>query len=357
MQLSTLFGFGNPVQANSFDPMPEIYGFDLICDEFVKTDIIHIYSKILTDVIERTNGLNSSDQMLLWDNCLKSESEKGLITTLAEAMFNKSDLYLVYDSGIIRKATTQEQSQIKADYAKQATSKVGIYISFSKYRKTDMLVIYSQFEYLTLKSLNKTSNLASAIQFKINDLRGSTSLADQEAVKSQAKEIALNLKAGRDVGMDGKDSIVTATIDMEPTKASIEFLNQKRSFYLGLPASYILGEQTGGMNATGEADTKAIERGLKNYYFSIIKPVIEALFSVKLNYKSQDFRQLTQGLEALKTFSIVDDSLISYEDKQDIINQLFDFDTEYGSDKKGDIKKVQAKVAPVNDKIPTGQNT
>jgi hypothetical protein len=304
--------------------------------EFIKTDIISIFTKILTDVIERSHGLDDNEQNLLWDNCIKSNSQDGLITMLSKAMADKKDLFIVYEQAlnVIRQATLEESNKIRSDYESSAQSAIGVFISFKNYTKSDMIKLYSGFEYCTISSLNKNMNLSKAIQYKINDLRSSTGLNDSTIVKAQAVTIAKSLSNGKDVMLDAKDIIETATPDLNSTDAAIKFLNQKRSFYLGLPASYISGELMSGLGDSGEGDTKAIERGLKNYFFSIIKPVLESIFNKPITYKSQDFRQISQGLEALKTFALIDDQFLDSESKTNIINQLFDIDTDSGSDKQ-----------------------
>ncbi len=325
MSLSTWFGW-NATTPDS-DELPDIFPLTgILKADFVKTDVIAIYTKILTDVIERTHGLKEEQESLLWDNCLKSESEQGLITMLAQAMAEKSDLFLVLDSGVIRKATPTEKTKIEKDYADKAESATGIFISFKKYSRTDMVMIYSGLEFCTISALNKSMNLAKAIQIKINDLRTSVNLVDKTIATAQGNTIARGLSRGKDVMLDAKDVIETSKPDLESVKQSIEFLDQKRSFYLGLPESYINGIQTGGLGTTGENDTKAIERGLKSYYFSIIKPVVFALFKVKLDYKSQDFRQITQGLEALKTFELTSEQFLSEANKKIIVEGIFDID-------------------------------
>lgn len=329
--LTTWFGWKADTAEQS---LPEIFPISITQNEFVKTDVINIFSKILTDVVERTHGLPDDLQSLLWDNCVKSQSSDGLITTLAKAMSDKKDLFLVYEKplNVLRKATVNEETRIRKDYETQGESAIGYYISFKNYVRADMVKLYSGLEYCTVSALNKSMNLSKAIQFKMSDLRASTSLTDKAEVKEQAQLIAQGLGDGKDVLLDAKDMIETSKPDLTSVKESIMFLNQKRAFYLGMPESYINGEQTGGLGTTGENDTKAIERGLKNYYFSILKPVLESVFQVKVRYKSQDFRQITQGLEALKTFELIGEDLISVENKTAIINQLFDFDTEQGSD-------------------------
>jgi hypothetical protein len=124
--------------------------------------------------------------------------------------------------------------------------------------------------------------------------------------------------------IDAKDEIVTGSPDIEPIQKSIAFLDSKRCFYYGMPLSYITGEQTGGIGSTGEADSRATEQGLKQYYISIIRPVLGTLFGISTSFKSNDFRQITSALESLKTFDLVGDNFLSQENKRIIISRLFD---------------------------------
>jgi hypothetical protein len=360
MGMSNFFGWGSSEVAKQ--ELPDIFPLAFKRDDFIWIDVMHIYAKILTDVIERTHGISEKIEPLLWDNCIKSESCDGLISLLAKAMTHKRKLFLVYEKALdlLREATNAEATKIEADYKTQGKSSVGVFISFEQYRKSDLVKLYSALEYCTIASLNKSLGLSSAIQLKMNDLRASVSLADSADVKTQGASIAASLAAGKDVMIDGKDVIETAVPDLTAIKESIEYLNEKRSFYLGLPESYITGEQTGGLGSTGENDTKAIERGLKSYYVSIIKPVMELLFGAKTTYKSQDFTQVTSAVETLKTFSITDDELISKENKTLIINRLFDLpeDSEGDPPPKVDpnAPKLDANGKPVAPAIPQKGN-
>jgi hypothetical protein len=299
---------------------------------FVQKDVENIYVKILTDVVERTHGIPEKYSHLLWDNCLQSESKDGLVSLLAKAMENKSDLYLVFKAGIIRKATSEEQTMIRADYEKQGSSSVGFYVSFSNYARTDMVKLYSGFEYCVLSSLNKSMNLSKAIQYKINDLRKSVALADGDKAATQAQEIANALKNCKDVYMDGKDVVETARPDLEAAKASMEFLDAKRCFYLGMPRSYVNGELGKSLGDTGKGDAKSVDRGLKAYFYSVVKPVVDAIFGVRSEFKSQDLDQITSALEVLKTFSLMSEELISLENKIKIVNRVLNLpeDTKAG---------------------------
>lgn len=339
--LSNWFGWN--ASATPSDELPEIFPLEVSESEFVKVDVVTIYQKILTDVLERIQGLTDDQIALLWDNCVASESADGLITMLAKAMTDKKDLFLVYDKALklVRVATQAEATIIAGDYKTKGESKAGVYISFKNFERADMVKLYSALEYCTVAALHKSMNLSKAIQLKMNDMRSSVSLTDSTVVVTQAQTIAASLADGKDILLDAKDAIETTSPDLTAVKESILFLNQKRSFYLGMPEAYINGEQTGGMGTTGENDTKAIERGLKNYYFSILKPVLEAVFGAKVTYKSQDFRQIAGAMEVLKTLSLIDESLISEENKLLIINGILDLP----ADATGDVDREAAAKA------------
>ncbi len=327
--------------SSSDTELPEIFPVSISQDLFVKTDIVNIYTKILTDALERTHGLSDDLVAMLWDNCHKAESSDGLITLLAKAMAEKQDLFLVYEKplNVVRLATNDEALKIREDYKKQAKSTIGIFVSFKNYVRSDMIKIYCALEFCTVSSLHKSMNLSKAVQIKMHELRKGVSLADSADVKNQAQVIAKALASGKGVLLDAKDVIDTSKPDLSATQESITFLNQKRAFYLGMPEAYINGIQTGGLGSTGEGDTKATERGLKAYFLSILKPTLEPLFGAKVTYKSQDFRQIESAVEVIKTFGLIDESLISLENKVKIINSMIGLP----EDAKGD----EPRPAPV----------
>src|SRR5690606_17837238 len=113
---------------------------------------------------------------------------------------------------------------------------IGIYVTFRNYRRSDMVKFYSGLEHCTVGGLWKQSNLAKAVQLKFKDMRASISASDSDAAKPQAEAIAKNLAAGRDVAMDGDDSIETSKPDVTTTTASLDMIEKKMSRYLGMPA-------------------------------------------------------------------------------------------------------------------------
>lgn len=323
--------------------LPQIFPMLVDQKNFVSIDAETIYKRILTDVLERTDGLSDEQQVLLWDNCLGSENQDGLVSSLAKAMVMQSELFLVYIPGLklIREANPTEQAEIRADYKKQGESKSGVFITFKNFRQSEMIRLYSALEYCGINSFWKSMNLSKALQIKINELRSSTGLTDKNDIAAQALEIAQALSEGLDIYIDAKDILELLKPDLTATNSAMELIAQKRSFYLGLPASYITGIASKGMSDTGRGDSKKIEQGLRAYYFSIIKPTIERLFSIKTTFKSDDFDQIMASMDVLKTFSITDDEMVSLENKTEILNKMLGLPKE----SKGDPPK-KAEVLP-----------
>lgn len=346
MGLLESLGFNQTIGGSHYEEIPNTFPFTYQESTFIDNDLRTVYSRILTDTLTRTHGLKEELESLLWDNCLSTEAQDGLVTMLAKAMLGKKEVGIVYDkaTNVVRKATDKECQEIKESYVKGKPFKNGILVTFKNYDRTDMLKLYSALEYCSIASLNKSMRVSMALQYKIDSLRATVNLIDKDAAKKQAASVAGALKNGQDTYMDAKDSIVQATPDMTATNAAMDLISQKRSFYLELPASYITGlAAKGGLGDTGEGDSKAIERGLKGYYYSIIKPVLEALFDVKVSFKGEDFYGLSTAGEMLKTFSVTDNELISLENKTLIVNKLFGLP----EDAKGDAPEPTPNVIPL----------
>lgn len=317
---------------NSYDAstseLPVIYTFPVSLAEFANLDILTTFQKILTDATERVHGLSEDAKATLWDSCLYADSSDGLITLLAKAMSGKKQLFIVYISsvGVLRVASADEEKQIRTDYKERGFSSTGTWFDFSNFRMTELLSVYSGFEYTILCGLDKSIRLSSAIQLKVSDLRGSVASVDAAIAINQAIAIAKALGRGRDVMIDSKDVVQTAQVDITPTEKAIEFLDSKRAYILGLPVSYLDGIQTPGMGSTGEQDTRATERGLKHFFLTILYPAFLAIFDEKTEFRSQDFRQMATAIEALKSFTLTDDALLSVKSKREILSRLFELD-------------------------------
>lgn len=331
--------------------LPAIFPMPISQLDFVNTDIVALFTKILTDVVERTHGMTEDVEKTLWDNCLQSESSKGLVTLLAEAMANQAELFLVYEKALnlVRVAKGTEAQEIKADYVKDAKSSKGVYISFQHFKRANMIKFYIVMEYLTVASLYKQMNVSKAIQIKISDLRGGVALPNSSVAIAQAVEMAKALGLGKDILTDAKDILEMLKPDLTATDAAMGFIQRKQSFYTGMPASYISGIQSGGLNATGEADTNAKEQGLKGYFLSVIKPAFEALFEGTYKYISQDNRNISSGLEVVKVMDETSEEYLSKDNKTKFVNRVLGLP----DDAKGDpvsapsLQPVQRTPVPV----------
>lgn len=333
--------FNKAVSGSTGASVDEIYKFGMHCDAFVKADVYATYRKILIDVIERTHGIPDDVQKHLWDNVVASEAPEGLISLLVEGMYNRGEVFIVYKSDVMRKADPAEKEKIREDYKREGRSSTGTYLNFKSFDTTDLVKIFSALEYAVLKGLHKSVNLSRAIQLKISELRKSVALGDAQVAIDQAKSIASALRDGDDIIIDVGDEIVTATPDVTPAEKAIAFTNQKRAYYLGFPMSYISGEQTGGIGSTGEGDNRAIERGLKAFYYSIIKPALKAIFNIDTTFKSTDFREMGTALEALNTFELISPEILSTKAKNRIIARLLDLDFEQEEkDKAEELKSL-----------------
>lgn len=325
MGLLDTFRFGRSTPNNNY--LPDIFPFPYAQKDFVRIDVMTIYSRILNDVLERTEGIPEKYIPLLSDNCLASEAQNGLVTLVATAMAEKKKLFLIYDkaTNLVVKADNEQQAKIEAEYKASNKSELGIMVNFTKYCRTDMMLIYSALEYCTVASLDKSMNLSKAIQLKLKDLRASVSSIDKDDVEAQMLQIAQGLAAGKDVGIDKEDIIETAKPDLTATQSAMEFITEKRAFYLGLPRSYLTGDTQKGLGDSGEGDSKKVEQGLRGYYFSIIKPIVEALFEIKTTFKTEDFRMVDRALNILRTMEATSEEFINAENKLKLVNKAFGF--------------------------------
>lgn len=316
------FGFGGS-EVTPSNELPELFPLGLNSEKFIEIDVVNIYTSILIDVLQRTHGIPEEQKTVLWDNCLGNENSKGLVTLLAEAMYSEKDLFIVYrkDLKAIKVASIKEESLIRADYKISGESKHGIFVSFTNYRLSQILKIYSALEYCTVAGLNKSLNLALAVFFKYGDLRESIGAIDSSGPHKQATAIFEAIKAGKGAMLDAKDIIEMLKPDLQAVEASMSFINQKRSFYLKLPASYVTGIQPSSLSDTGQADQKAVERGLLIFYFAVIKPVVDKLFDKKTSFKSDDSVALSTGLEVLRTMEGTSEELVSMDNKLLLVNK------------------------------------
>ena len=289
--------------------------------EFLKIKTFTLYKKILHRVYSRSEGAKDADKIAsLFDSTERSAALRGLISLLAMAMTEKKEIAIVYDSGVARIAEEKEKQQIEKDYTEKSKSGTGVLVSFKNYCLSDLLLAYMSMLYDILSSMNTQVGLTKALQIKISNLRATVSMAGKDEPINQAKDINASLKAGRSVLMDEKDKVETLTINSESTEAAFQFVCSLIASELGVSLSFITGELTSGMSATGEADQNADEYGFQDFFNSIFKPVCDKLYGWNLSFVSDDWRYFSAFIGSL--IAVENSGLLSQEQKQAFADRL-----------------------------------
>lgn len=287
--------------------------------EYIGLETKSLYRKILRDCVSRIVGLTSVEKRLFYDSCLNSDAQKGIVTLLVDTMYTKSTIYLVYDKKIkfVRVATSEEQQQIKDG---SLLKNVAV-CSFSAFEEISLIKIYMAMMFSSLNSLNTQVNIAKAILFKFKSFRDKIAGRDLSSKIPEAAAMNTGLKAGKGLMCDSEDKIESIKLDVAPSKATQDIIEGRMANVTGMPISYINGALSAGISATGEADSSAVERGLEPYFNSIIKPVADALFSKDVQFKSDNWRMLSERVNALPIIEM--SQIIDDEQKASFVAELF----------------------------------
>jgi hypothetical protein len=155
-------------------------------------------------------------------------------------------------------------------------------------------------------------------------MRKTIGLTESDPVKQQAADIANALIDGRPAVLDAKDMVDLLVTDTAPLDSIALDLQAEISLILGLPISWVAGKQKVGLGDSGDADARSIERGLEPYFWESIHPAFSLLFGINLKFKSENYQNVSQGLEALKTMELVSDDYISKDNKILLVSKLLD---------------------------------
>ena len=266
---------------------------------FIDTELKNLYTNILTECYAHSNLATDKDfnSIALFDNALDHEQQKGLISLLARAMTMKHSISLVYEAGVIRLADKNDKDPIVCN--------------FKQYELTDILKIYYSFLYLILSSINSGLNVSRAIQIKIADMRKLIARSDQKTTEDDLNLINGNLKSGKAVGLDALDKIEKIPFDIATAKESALFIERRIATSIRMPISFVTGEQSTGISATGEADDRALENGLRIYFNSIFKPIVSRLMKVNDIYLKTNIlkhiQTYAQLIPIIETSEYIDD--------------------------------------------------
>lgn len=325
--MSFLSGIFKKNDANSTSDIDPFWLLSISQALFCELQLRAIYTRILTDVIARSETIPTVYRSLLRDS-MEGFGQRGLVEHIVHAMANQSDLVLKYEAGILYVPNYGEKQQIVDGWKNGIKPANTLLLSFRNYYKTTIMRQYLHHKYLLLGTQHRALNLSSALIMKIDNMRATVSLKDSPVAIEQAREIAIALVNGSPAILDSKDIIELPKVDIGPIKEVANDLQSEISLILGLPLSWVAGKQKVGLGDSGDADARAIDRGLEPYFWESIYPAFELLFGVKLKFRSENFEMLAQGLEALRTFELIGDDLISLENKRRIISSLLNIEND-----------------------------
>lgn len=144
--------------------------------------------------------------------------------------------------------------------------------------------------------------------------------------------------------LDKNDEIATVTLNSDAVKNAIALINALMATDLGVSLSFVNGELTTGMSATGEADANVDEYGFQDYFNSIFKPVCDPLYQWKLTFVTDDWRWFNALAD--KLIIIENSSILSDEQKSLFVNRLIPVS-----------KKVEVKSQPKPEQTPPQDNS
>lgn len=290
--------------------------------DFVDFKVITLYAKILRRCYAKSSGLSDEQAANLWDSVDLGDAQHGIINKVSFAMAKKKELVLFKDGGIIREAEPAEAEQIKRDYEERGRSDKGVYLNFQKYAMTDVLRLYMAFIFEIIRGAWVNVNLTKALQLKIADARKTIAASDAADPMQVASNVVSALKNGKSVFLDAGDEVKTTDLQTQAIKDALSLVYGLLAGELGVSTSFICGELTSGMAVTGEADVNANEDGIKDFFNSVFKPIMDKLFNVSLKFKSDNWRRIKEFatiIPFVETAEYIDD-----EKKRELLERLFE---------------------------------
>ena len=316
-----MFGlnFGKP---NVQDTVIEI-SFPLYMrkEKFIEWYIKHIYSRIMFDCRARSLNIAEEYNNIFYDSFISTEMPQGLISIVADAMYRRSKLYLVYKAGVVSSATQEEQKIIDDKIKNGQKLKNEVLIDLKNFDNTDLLRVYSEILYKALETSNAGMSMSQSVILKMKDYRGTISVATADDAKTQGTAIAKAVKRGKGVMIDSGDTIELPNFDIDPMEKSVVFINGMVANALGVPLSYINGALTTGISTTGESDELAVDRGLKYFFYAIFKPIVDNLLNIKIQLKTENWRKLASVSNIIPV--IEGSSIIAEDRKKQLVEELF----------------------------------
>lgn len=300
--------------------LPAPYSLTVEKAAFLNFKVKWLYEKILKRCYALSSGLDDDKARSLFDSVELGDATVGLIGLVAQALTDKTELILVNDAGIVRVAEFNEAEEIKKDYAARGRSEKGVYLNFAKYTLTDILKCYMELIFEILKAERVNVGLAQAMQVKINRMRETISTSNADDPMKQAKNIVDALKGGKSVAIDAGDVIQTTDLQTQAVKDALLMVYGMLASDLGVSLSFVCGELTSGLSVSGEANANFDESGIRDFFITVFKPIVEKLFGVSLRFKTDNWRKVREYAQILPY--IESSALLSDEQKAQLAVEL-----------------------------------
>lgn len=279
---------------------------DLCRVEFVELKIFSLMQKVFTDCYRYSTKIKNDDkERSLFDSLIYATPQYGLISRLAWMIANQKKMYLVYDHGIIRQATFEEQEKIDKDYATGMTFKYGIILDFTKYAIGKLLAHYFHQIYTIEQANNNSISLGGSLQYKVKDFRAKIGFVESgsDEIKGQAAQVTRYARDGKPVIIDKEDSLeqTDASRNVTVADSSRDRCYRELAAALGTTVSYITGEDeiTTGSGASYERLDARAEDMIKNFWITVFQPVVEALLQEKIDFISQKWMTIKENLGSI----------------------------------------------------------
>lgn len=320
---------------------------DLKRRDFVWLKLMALMQKIMTDCYRfSTNIENHEKELALFDSVVYKKAQYGLISWIAYLIATQGNEYLVYDSGIVRKASIDEKKKIDEAYKKGMEHKPGVIVDFSNYALGKLLRHYFHQLYTVEDSNEKSIALGGSLQLKFNEMRKNVGVQEAESInfRVQAAEICTYAKNGKPFVLDAGDSFEQTDVskNTDLTTSSRDKIYQEIAALLGCLPSYICGidEKTNGSGSSYERLDGRNEDMIKNFWITIFEPVVTMLLDVKIDFVSQKWEQIKNNLGSISMIEGL--ATIPLEVKASVIAKLIGPDnaTEVKSDLEKNILKA-----------------
>ena len=322
-----MFGINKEKNLIQKDNLNLCFDLSLKEKEFVDYMISDLYQSILTMCFDKIifpdaeKDFKDKITPSFYDNLSVEGINKGIIKNLAYGIVQNKTIFLVNasagDNIIVRQGTQEELQKYEKE---QGNIKNQIQMDFTKYNQSKTLKLFYSMIYWIIRATNTNVKISNSVLVKIAKLRELVAKEDAEEVIKQAKEINDAIKKGNSIIADKDDTMERLEINSQATKDALDVAFSLISGLIKMPLSFVNGELTTGLTQTGDSDNLAIERGLKNYYYTILKPCTEKLFETKTRFSSDNTAKLKTLIGILPQLEL--STLLTDDEKRAIIEDL-----------------------------------